>query len=179
MTFLTVKIILGERSNGSLVRGGTESRLFFSQKALAAAKCRAMTEAALHLVLWFTFCRAGGAVGWQRVWAQCMWEELWSVSNSWLQWGTFRIYSNATDTCFRLSVYSRKTQHDPGSLMPVLIGAASRTAYWPVLEAERPVPVLPNMVTAMNMNFFRNYQQVSVSWHALHPLSRQSCFLNC
>lgn len=37
------------------MRGVTEHGLLFSQKALAADECRAMTEAALHLVLWFIF----------------------------------------------------------------------------------------------------------------------------
>lgn len=73
--------------------------------------------------------------------------------NSWLQWGTFRIYPNATNTCFRHSVSSRETQHDPGSLAPVLTGAARRTACCPVQEAERPVPLLLNMVPEMNVLF--------------------------
>ena len=73
--------------------------------------------------------------------------------NSWWQWGTFRIYPNATKTCFRHPVYARETQHDPGSLAPMLPGAARRTACCPVPEAERPVPVLPNMVTEMTMLF--------------------------
>lgn len=55
MTLLMAKISLRERPNGSLVRGVTEHGLLFSQKSLAAGECRAVTEAALCLVLWFTF----------------------------------------------------------------------------------------------------------------------------
>lgn len=135
MTLLLAKIILRERPNGSLVKGGTERWLLFSQQALTAAECRATREATLHLSLRFIFCRAGGAVGWKWVCAQSMWEELWSISYR-KQW---MVTSGRSGACsafiqmlqcfahhFRQPVYSREMQHDPGTLMSILTGTVRR-----------------------------------------------------
>lgn len=71
--------------------------------------------------------------------------------NIWLQWGTFSIYPNASNTCFRQLAYSREMQRGPGEPRVHAHWDSEENACCPVLEAERPVLVFANTVTEMNM----------------------------
>lgn len=63
-------------------------------------------------------------------------------------------------TWFRYPVYSRETQHDPGSLASGFLGLQRELPAVLARGQKRSVPLLPNTVTEVNTIFFWHYHPV-------------------
>lgn len=95
-------------------------------------------------------------MAWKWAWAQYTWKELWSVSYQ-EQWmvtpgctGTHPEFIEMLQTPVLGTLYSRETTWSWEPCACAHLGCKENCL---VLEAERPVPVLPNMVPEMNMLF--------------------------
>lgn len=129
MTLFLAKIVLRGRPNGSLVRGGMEHGLvFFTQSSSSSwtqGNDRKHTPpcAMVHLLLGRRCCVMGVSLGlmYVRETAQCQLSRAMD-GNSWLQWDTFWICSNATKICFGTLCIPGKQGMILGALCPCLPG---------------------------------------------------------